>query len=247
MIRVGRRQYSKNGSFTDPSFEGFTPIIVMTYSYKDWYELSPYALKNNKDQILENIWQFSKVYKNVPNYTAFYSRYNKKIIWTHNAETHIDNNGNLTDKYWKWRSKGMNTSNAIRYPVGFKHRHECVYAIEEEKTDYSKISKKLNYIESRKKIYVPLYISLAKKQSKFTKLKKMLNDNNLLIIEVDGPHEESMNYYKQKYNVSDNFITDSTILVNKKNMNILLNDKKHAFGHGYCLGMALLNIDYTKN
>ena len=28
-------------------------------------------------------------------------------------------------------------------------------------------------------------------------------------------------------------------------MNILLNDKKHAFGHGYCLGMALLNIDYT--
>ncbi len=55
MIRVGRRQYSKNGKFEDPSFEGFTPIIVMTRSCEDWYELSPYSLKNNKNQIMENI------------------------------------------------------------------------------------------------------------------------------------------------------------------------------------------------
>jgi hypothetical protein len=114
-------------------------------------------------------------------------------------------------------------------------------------TQYNNISVPVivaNYtgnVESRKKIYMPQYIKMARKTKEFAKLKKMLKDGkNLLIIEVDGPHQETMDYYREKYDVPDDFIVGSTILVNDKNMNIMLNDPKHPFGHGYCLGWALL-------
>ncbi len=102
----------------------------------------------------------------------------------------------------------------------------------------------MSYIESRKEIYVKQYVRLVKKESKFEELKRKLNEGiNLNIIDVDGPHQESLEYYKNKYNVNDNFIVNHTVLVNKDNMEILLNDEKHPFGHGYCLGMALLEIN----
>ena len=64
-----------------------------------------------------------------------------------------------------------------------------------------------------------------------------------MIIEVDGPHQESLNYYKHTYGVSEDFIDKNTISVNENNMKIMLNDTKHPFGHGYCLAMALLDKD----
>jgi len=102
----------------------------------------------------------------------------------------------------------------------------------------------LNYIQSRKQIYVPLYCKLVRRARQFKELKKRVeNGEKLLIIEVDGPHQESLSYYKRNYKVGSKFIDKHTIKVNKKNMKIMLNDDKHPFGHGYCLGMALLDID----
>ena len=83
---------------------------------------------------------------------------------------------------------------------------------------------------------------MAKKTKEFAELKKRYKSGEkLLIIEVDGPHQESMDYYKDKYGVDDDFIVNSTVLVNDKNMDILLNDPKHPFGHGYCIGWALFS------
>lgn len=77
----------------------------------------------------------------------------------------------------------------------------------------------------------------------FYLLKNMLNQGiNLLIIDVDGPHQESIPYYIKNYNVNEDFIEKDSVQVNKENMKILLNDGKHPFGHGYCLAMALLGI-----
>jgi hypothetical protein len=107
---------------------------------------------------------------------------------------------------------------------------------------------KLDYVESRKKIYVKEYCRLVKKHPKFKELKKRLEKGeNLLITEVDGPHQESLDYYKEKYGVDDNFIQDDTIIVSENNINIMLNDPKHPFGHGYCLAMALLEKDEEWN
>lgn len=46
-----------------------------------------------------------------------------------------------------------------------------------------------------------------------------------------APHQESLEYYKNKYNLADDFIVNHTILVNKHNMDILLNDEKYPFGN----------------
>ncbi len=238
MIRVGRRIGS-----IDPSFENFIPILCLTKSTK-YGDLGPYCLKNEEGHIMENIWQFQKCYEKIPSRIERYSRYNPLIIWEHKAETHVINDVQ-TSEYWEWRKKGLNNEYAVRYPVGFEHRHKCLYLLKEN-LDGS--FDRLNYIDSRKQVYVKEYCSLVKERPLFKKLLKMLEQGkNLLIIEVDGPHEESLEYYKEKYKVDNNFIENNTIICNEKNINIMLNDSKHPFGHGYALSMALLDKDEEWN
>ena len=239
MIRVGRRIYS-NGGYQDPEYPGFTKILVMTPGYGGYHTLSPYSLKNDKGQIMENIWQFSKVYYQVRRSVQRKSRYDNTIIWNHPAEIHVVESGEITDEYVAWREKGFNNPYPVRYPNGYNYRHECVCSL---KTIYDQ---PLDYIESRKQIYLPLYIELVSQQDQFFELKELLSKGmNLLIIEVDGPHEESMSYYIKKYGVSTDFIELNTMLANEDNLRIMLNDPKHPFGHGYCLAVALLELDLS--
>lgn len=239
-IRVGR-MIGKN----KPSFDGYKPIVVLTKS-SPYGELGPYVLKDENDQIMENIWQFSKVYEKVPKSTQRCSQYDSTIIWDWPAEVHVENDI-PNDKYWKWREEGMKCQYAVRYPVGMKARSECLYCLWPTGNfdlDGGDEYEELDYVEARKKIYVNVYTDLVKEQPKFDKLKKMLkNGDNLLIIEVDGPHQESLDYYKEKYNVNNDFIVDDTILATKENLTIMLNDTKHPYGHGYCLATALLDFD----
>lgn len=240
MIRVGRCYYEDN-KMLYPSYEGFTSIVVMMKTHSKWYPLSPYFLKDDNGCILENIWQFSKCYEIVPKTCERKSRFDNTIVWEHPLETHIDKNGNITDDYWKWREKGINNLEPIRYPVGFKHRHKCKFALTNDGT-------KLNYIEARKKIYLHLYGDFVRSEKQYDELSDRLDKGEkLLIIEIDGPHQESLSYYKDVYGVNDDFIEQNTMLVNDENIKIMLNDEKHPFGHGYCLAMALLGIDCKKS
>jgi len=241
-IRVGRCIY-KNGKRIDPSYQGFVPIVVMTKSSK-YGSLGPYVLKNDKGQNMENLWQFSKVYMNVPKSTQKYSRYDRTVIWDHPAEQHvdiIDGKYVIRSEYINWRNKGINSIYAIRYPVGYKHRHKCLFSLKSDKKGIIDPIP-LNYIESRKQIYLPLYVDMVKSQKQFKTLVDMLkNGTNILIIEVDGPHQESLQYYIDKYKVGSDFIDDNSLLATKDNLNIMLNDEKHPFGHGFCLSIALNN------
>lgn len=209
-------------------------------SHSKYYPLSPYILKNEEGHIMENIWQFSKIYKTVPDSTQYYSRHDKTITWSYPKENHINLNGEVLPAYWTWRQKGMSNKYFVRYPVGFNHRSECQYCILDKDSD-----KKLDYVESRRQIYIPTYCDLAKEESVFfPELKaRLANGENLLIIEPDGPHQESLDYYKSEWRVTDDFIVDNTMLVTDENLTTMAFDTKHAFGHGYCLAMALLDID----
>jgi len=219
------------------SYDSYKNIIVMTPSNaKKWYPLSPYSLKDENGYIMENVWQFGKVYEKVPNSVQRYSRWDKTIIWEYPEQIHVENN-KITKEYYQWRQLGMENKFAVRYPVGMKARSTVLYYLDEDGSKY-------DWIESRKKVYLPLYTRLAKQTQEFQELKKMLNNGvNLLIIEPDGPKQQSLEYYQEKYGVSENFIKGGSILVNKKNMEIMLNDERHSFGHGYCLALALLDID----
>ena len=160
MIRVGRCVY-ENGQRIDPSYPGFTPILVLTKS-NPYASLSPYCLKDEQGRIMESIFQFSKVYETVPATTCRYSRYDSRIIWQWPAERHtVLNNGviQIQPEYLKWRHAGMNASEAIRYPVGFNHRHKCLFSLKETNDPvHGPIidPTPLNYIESRKQIYYPI-------------------------------------------------------------------------------------------
>lgn len=244
MIRVGRCTYDKSGNTIYPSFEDYENVIVLMKS-SPYYELSPYYLTDTNNVIMENKWQFSKVYPKVPYSKQYYSKYDKTVVWEHKEETHIDNydpnkkeeTANMpNEKYYEWRKKGFNNKYAVRYPVGFNNKSDCVYALLD--------NKKLGYIDARKAIYVPEYCKLVKNELKFKLLKnKLRKGQNLLIIEVDGPHYESLYHYIAKYGVGKDFIVNNTMLVNENNIKIMLNDDKHNFGHGYCLAMALLDKD----
>jgi len=101
-IRVGRCTY--NGSQrSDPTFPGFEQILILTKSSK-YGSLGPYCLKNEQGQIMECIYQFSKVYKEVPKTEQKYSRWDNTVIWSWPAETHLINN-TLTKEYLNWRER----------------------------------------------------------------------------------------------------------------------------------------------
>ena len=222
-IKVGTILYDENYKKIFPVAEGYKRIEVMMKS-TTWGELVPYVLSDNNGNIMENIWQFSKIYEVVPKTTQRYSRFNNTVIWDYPQETHVIN-GEITEEYWVWRQRGFTNP----YPVGYskKNRASCLYSITDN-------GQKCDYIEARKQIYLPTYTRIVKKQDRFQKLKTMLNKGiKLLIVEVDGPKQNSLQYYKDTYNVDDNFIVNNTIDVTRENMNIMINDPKHAFGHGY--------------
>lgn len=247
-IRVGRITYTAEAQKIMPKYQDFTVIEVMTASTK-YGSLGPYVLKSENGCIMENIWQFSKVYEYVPYSKQRFSRFQPRTIWEHPSQTHLKS-GTLTDDFWAWRKKGFFNKDPVRYPVGFEYRSKCVGALWNPELDMErnalpwemKTLKMMDYVEARKQIYLPVYSSLVKRQPQYKELQKMLNNGeNLLILEVDGPHEESLAYYQKKYNVDQNWIVDHSIDITPKNMRIMINDSKHAFGHGYCLGMTLLD------
>lgn len=243
MIRVGRCTYDSNGKRHDPSFEGFTNILVLT-KCSEYASLSPYCLKDEKGRIMENLFQFSKVYETIPETTCFYSRYDKRVIWKWQAEKHVtycsDGTVDILPEYFAWRYYGMYAKEAIRYPVGFQHRKKCLFALKEDEKGEI-VPRRLNYIESRKEIYYPIYDKLVRKEKQFLELKDALSKGtNILICEVDGPHSESLDYYLSKYDVSQDFIINNTMLATHQNLDIMLNDSLHPYGHGYCLARSLL-------
>lgn len=221
-------------------------------------------------RIMENIWQFSKVYKKTRESKQTYSRWDKTVIWSYPSTTHLREdikeslvlsslktfpmlekglntpirfNGKTyytTCDYWKWRELGMFNKYFVRYPNTMYGKSDVVCSLfyDDTREEYQV----LDYIEARKKIYAPVYCSLVKKQPKFKELQEKLSrGENLLIIEVDGPHDDNK-YYKGKYGIN-NFVQNGTIKINKSNIKILLNDSKYCFGHGYCLACALLDKD----
>lgn len=235
MIRVGSCTRSSKDRVL-PKYPNFKPIFCLTKS-TPYGSLGPYCLFTEEGYCMENIWQFSKVYNNVPAQHII-NRRNGIVEWTYPYVKMLDDEGNITDDYKIWRETGFKCKYPIRYPAGFNNRKNCLYALETINS-----TEKLDYIQSRKRIYYPVYKKLVEKQPQFAELKERLaRGENLLIIEVDGPVQSDLDYYKEKYNVPDNFIEGDSSLMTQESLNIFINDPKNPFGHGYCLAGCLLDI-----
>jgi len=135
----------------------------------------------------------------------------------------------------------MNAPDAIRYPVGFSPsaRQSCLYSLLPSATPDS-IGPSLSYVEARKQIYVPFYVASLQQEPQYKELLRRFNGGeSMLICEVDGPHQESLDYYRDKYGVPSDWIQGHAIRCTEDNWNILVEDTKHPFGHGYALAGAL--------
>ena len=243
-VRVGRCIYDNTLTRNDPTFPGFTNIVVLKECHSEWGVLGPISLKDSNGRIFINIIEFSKVYHKIPK-TEQYSL-DKRLVWDHPAETHVNMDGTLTNEYFAWRKKGMENVFPIRFSSLLSNK--SLYSLAENKSLCHDLDpyQCLTYKQARKHIYLKEYIRLVKDHPKFFELKERLcNGENLLIIDLDGPHQESLDYYIRKYKKNMSFIERGSCLATKENLEVFLNDTTHSFGHGFCLAAALLDLKLT--
>lgn len=241
MIAVGKIRYDNAYNKIYPKIDNFELIEVMT-KCTTYGSLGPYVLKNDQNQIFENIWQGSKIYPKVYKISRPWSKFVPESTWKRDNEIHYKD-GKVLSRYWKWRMDVKNFQYPIRYPNG-NHSKEAIGCIISD--EICENPKMLDYISARKQLYFPLYIDLVKKQPLYNKLIRKLNNNeNLLIAEVDVAWQDDLKYYIEKYGIEDkNFINDYTMIANKEYIKIMLNDVKNPCGHGIALAMSLINDVY---
>jgi hypothetical protein len=171
-------------------------VIVTVSKSKTWsVGLSPFKLgpcelyDGHTAKNVENAWQFSKVYPE-----------------------HIDEDGTISDRYFKWAENGWSDNYAKRYPMGKGAIPEFSYWNGE----------RLSYVEARKKIYIPLYYKAVKNTEAFAKLKseyeRSLEDSdNLYLLDFDAyRHNQLGMTYKD-----------------------VVNCETRKMGHAFVLAMAL--------
>jgi hypothetical protein len=130
------------------------------------------------------------------------------------------------------------------YPLIDKKKYEMIEVMTcgdkkwWELSIYAGVNGKKQILEN---IYYKNYAAYVRAQQKYETLFDMIrNGKNVSICEVDGPHQESLQYYMNKYGVSKSFIRNNQMDATRKSLDIMLNDTKHPFGHGYCLAACLL-------
>jgi hypothetical protein len=223
-----------------PSKDGYRTIHIHISATPLGGDLSPYVLRDEKGRLLENVWQFSKIYRRIARQRISKSRYQKsEIIWEHGEEQHIAEDGSATPAYWAWRRKGQNNQFAVRYPAGFHERSSCVASL----WMVGGQLRWLDYIAARKHIYCGEYARLAPHTPHFKALSKLLDaGENLLIVEVDGPDPTL------SYGPYANISPESPCMqMDEETCKYLIEDVKKPFGHGFVIAALLLGgADWMK-
>ncbi len=90
---------------------------------------------------------------------------------------HADTNGEPNSHYWTWAQNGWNSNTAFRYPAGKGRKPVCSLWN----------GRRLNYIEARKQIYIPLYQEAVKRTSAYQTLERLyLERGRLTLFDFDG-------------------------------------------------------------
>lgn len=123
-------------------------------------------------------------------------------------EYYAEEDGSIGERYFKWAKEGWDNSRAVRYPMGKGSVPLCSYWAGE----------KLNYIDARKKIYIPLYSAAVKKSAAFATLKTLADKGqDLYLWDFDGYNHKALNLTYEE----------------------VINDPKRTMGHGFVIAMLL--------
>ena len=224
MLRVGKYDWK---SKTQPVTKDYINVLIHIHE-----PLSPYQLRNENKVIMENFWQFHKLYTSTEKQDQ-----PKFPYWQQEEEIHWDKNLEVpTEAYWKWREKGFACEGAVRYPNGYQKRSTCRSSIVVDQKA-KKGFQELDYITARKKIYYSEYARLARKTKEFKELQTQLQkDTKLQINEVDGPPLDVTSAPFDR-------VINGSLEVTRENVKLWLENPKYSFGHGICLTVALLDWD----
>lgn len=145
----------------------------------------------------------------------------------------VDANGNPNAAYFAWRDEqwardGFDSKLEIRYPAGgaetVRHTLYQWWKVDGE-------FKKLNYIEGRKNIYLPLYAKAVVKTEAYRRLCRMRDEGkNILIVDYDGYNRYSERFARFGFTYND--VIHCPIL---------------KMGHGFVLAMLLEGVIKVEN
>lgn len=127
---------------------------------------------------------------------------------------HVDADGEPTAEYFEWARRGWSSWEAKRHPMGRDAKAAFHWWD----------GQRLDKVEARKRIYVPLYVEQMVKQPFFQELKKVWEED------IKPEAERSlylMDFYAYEY----------------RNMSLseILNNPAKTMGHGFVLAMLLTN------
>lgn len=228
--------------------DNFTSINVLKWNNSKWKTLCPYYMRTDGNEInfnpgniiFENFYQGSKIYNKVYPVEVYPHRNlpktEKYLKWRYITENEdgdiICNNNEINyDLYLKWRDSLWKCDYPIRYPNG-KNKGITLFTlcIKKDKTE-----KRIDYLTSRKEIYLNEYVRLVKKTEEYhTLLNYLMTGKNLLICEIDVPARGKKGEYGKDCDMNN------TCSMSLEKINKLLNDPNEAFGHGLCLAYSLL-------
>lgn len=170
-------------------------VINTTSRSANWSKgLSPFFLGPVKlygDYVSQNV-------ENGWQYSKVYSYY-------------LEDDESVGDRYFSWAKSGWDSKRAERYPMG--KGAIPLYSIWD--------GKKLDYVEARKQIYIPLYSKAVVNTDAFAKLKEVYESNKDIYLwdfDAHGLQPETFDYWD------------------------LWNNNKIKVGHGYVLAMMLEGI-----
>lgn len=241
-------QQIKSTTSKPVEYKDYLIINVLKWNNSKWKTLCPYYLKtdgneecyNKGNVIFENFYQGMKVYDIVYQNEVYASKYhiNKpKYLWwkfvplNSDGDVIVKNNEINYENYLRWRDDLWKCPNPIRYPNKIGRRKNTQFSLLIDKNGNET---RMDYITSRKEIYVKDYIRLIKNVSEYKILLDYLKEGKkLMICEVDVPAKNKKGEYGK---CDENNISDLTL----DKLNLLLNDTQEAFGHGLCLAYSLL-------
>ena len=205
----------------------FEVINVLTWHSKEsrYADLCPYALKRD-GVIFENFWQSTKVFEKVYPITVKPNHMSKIIWWKYEREEVHLINESIQPEYYSWAKSIQKCPNPIRYPNG------------KQRTKLTKFclfnNERLNYIDSRIRIYAKEYINLIRQMPSYWELvEKLRRGVNLCITEVDVPDTTKPYPFNQ---VNE----EGLFFPNEVNLLEMIHSPISQFGHGLCLCIALI-------
>lgn len=231
-----------------PQVPGYSTIVVLTRNFRsaDDYdsvpELGPYELKTPEGHLVENRYQFSKVYEKTPEVTISVSSRDRRVAWEYPGTQFLSSEGKILPEYWEWRRRGMACELPVRNPVGWPAMKTCLYAVDglfslvDYEVDPNDLVR-LGYVEARTEIYQRQYRRSAIKSPHFHQLlDRLIEGERLLIAEVDGPRPEAAAYYLRTYGLD---VSQGWMAATPENLEVMRNDTLKPYGHGYVLGEML--------